>query len=323
MLEPENSGERSTIEISNPSSQQEGPWRNMVSLQRVHNFFRKTPQQMWATARFMTALWLAKLPYAPHIVHLRVAPQEQVNFWWSYFPASFCVERSIFEYWGDDIGDLRFLWKHLQPGMTFLDIGAYHGIYSIIAARKLGSAGRIVAFEPSPRDRSRLQLHLRYNRIKSVTLEPYALAAEEGKARLNIVLNGYTNMSSLRLPSVGHPVKKIEVDTTSLDGYLDRKHIDTVDLMKIDVEGGEAETFRGADRLLSRLRPSIICEVLDRVTRPWGYPACEIISLLRTYDYEWFDILSDGSLTPHLPRMEYPEVRNYLAVPREKRDREL
>jgi FkbM family methyltransferase len=295
----------------------------MVSLRRFQGFLRKTPEQMWATSRFMTVMWLAKLPYAPHTVHLRVTPHEQVNFWWSYFPASFNVERSMFAYWGDDVGDLRFLWKHLQPGMTFLDIGAYHGIYSIIAARKLGGAGRVVAFEPSPRDRHRLQLHLRYNSIKSVTLEHYALAAEEGKARLNIVVNGFTNMNSLRLPSVDHAVKQIDVDTISLDGYLDRKHIDNVDLMKIDVEGGEAETFRGADRLLGRLRPSIICEVLDRVTRPWGYPAYEIISQLRAYDYDWFDILSNGTLTPHLPRMEYPDVKNYLAVPREKRDRSL
>jgi FkbM family methyltransferase len=291
----------------------------MVSLQRVHSFFRKTPQQMWATSRFMTVMWLAKLPYAPHRVHLRIAPHEQVNFWWSYFPASFNVERSMFAYWGDDVGDLRFLWKHLQPGMTFLDVGAYHGIYSIIAARKLGAAGRAVAFEPSPRDRRRLQLHLKYNRINSVTLESYALAAEEGKARLNIVVNGYTNMNSLRSPSVDHAVRQIDVDTISLDGYLNRNHIDRVDLMKIDVEGGEAEAFRGADRLLGRLRPSIICEVLDRVTRPWGYPACEIISRLRAYDYEWFDILPDGSLVPHHRKEEYPEVRNYLAVPREKR----
>jgi hypothetical protein len=91
--------------------------------------------------------------------------------------------------------------------------------------------------------------------------------------------------------------------------------------MKIDTEGGEVDAFRGADRLLSRIRPLIICEVLDLVTRSWGYAAADIMSLLRTYDYEWFDVLSDGSLTPHLSRMEYPEVRNYVAVPREKQDR--
>ncbi len=296
---------------------------SMISLQRVHSFLRKSPEQRRITARFVTTMWLAKLPYAPHRVHLEVAPQEQVEFWWSYFPASFSADRSMFAYWGDDIGELRFLWKSLRPGMTFLDVGAYHGIYAIIAAKRLGHTGRVVAFEPSPRDRRRLLLHLRYNGIKSVAVEPYAVAAEAGKAPLVIVADGYTNMNSLRHPAIDHPVKQVIVETTTLDEYLNRNHIDKVDLVKIDAEGGEVEIFHGAERLLGRLRPLVICEVLDKVTGPWGYPAREIVSLLRTYDYEWFDILPDGGLLPHRLRNEYPEVRNYLAVPREKQDRLL
>jgi len=58
--------------------------------------------------------------------------------------------------------------------------------------------------------------------------------------------------------------------------------------------------------------------VLDKVTRPWGYPAREIVERLRTYDYGWSEILPDGTLLPHHPRDEYPEVRNFLAVPHEK-----
>jgi len=299
-------------------------WRrlmNMISLQQVHRFIRKTPEERRTTARFLATMWLAKLPYAPHRVRLEVAPLEQVHFWWSYFPASFKPDRSAFEYWGDDIGDLRLLWKFLQPGMTFLDIGAYHGVYSVMAAKKLGRGGRVVAFEPSPRERQRMRLHLRYNRIESVTLEPFALAAKEGEASLSVIVDGFTTMNSLRPPPIDHATKQVMVDTTTLDAYLGRKQIDRVDLMKIDTEGGEVDAFRGADRLLSRIRPLIICEVLDLVTRSWGYAAADIMSLLRTYDYEWFDVLSDGSLTPHLSRMEYPEVRNYVAVPREKQDR--
>jgi hypothetical protein len=88
--------------------------------------------------------------------------------------------------------------------------------------------------------------------------------------------------------------------------------------MKIDTEGGEVQAFRGGDRLLSCFRPLIICEVLDLVTRSWGYAASDIMSLLRDYNYEWFDILPDGRLLPHRPRKAYPEGKNYLAVPREK-----
>lgn len=295
----------------------------MISLRSVHSFLRKTPEQRRITARFMTRMWLAKLPYAPHRVHLRLSPHRHLNFWWSYFPANFSADRGMFDYWGDDVGELRFLWKSLRPGMTFLDVGAYHGIYAIIAAKRLGHTGRVVAFEPSPRDRRRLRLHLRCNRIKSVAVEPYALAAEEGKASLAVVVDGYTNMNSLRRPAINHPVKQIVVETIALDEYLSRNHIDKVDLMKIDAEGGEVEIFHGAKRLLSSLRPLVICELLDQVTRPWGYPACEIVSRLRTYDYEWFDIRRDGSLFPHRTRKEYAEVGNYLAVPREKQDRLL
>src|SRR5712692_11246538 len=121
----------------------------MTSLQRVHSFLRKSPQQKWITARFVTTMWLAKLPYAPHRVHLTIAPDERVHFWWSYFPASCRPDRSMFAYWGDDIGELRFVWKWLRPGMTFLDVGAYHGIYTVIAAKKLRNTGRVIAFEPS------------------------------------------------------------------------------------------------------------------------------------------------------------------------------
>lgn len=264
-------------------------------------------------------MWLAKLPYAPHRVQLRIAPKESVKFWWSYFPPSFSPDRSAFEYWGDDIGDLRFLWRHLQPGMTFLDIGAYHGVYSVVAAKKLGRGGRVVAFEPSPRERQRMNLHLRYNGIKSVTLEPYALAAQEGEASLSVVVDGFTTMNSLRPPPMDQATKQVKVETMSLDAYLDREHIDRVDFMKIDTEGGEVDAFRGADRLLRGIRPLIICEVLDLVTRSWGYPAADIIRLIREYDYEWFDILADGTPRPHQPKEEYKIVKNYLAVPTEKR----
>ena len=77
--------------------------------------------------------------------------------------------------------------------------------------------------------------------------------------------------------------------------------------------------FRGADRLLLQLRPLIICEVLDKVTGPWGYPARDIIAKLQRCGYDWYEVLQDGSLRRHRVQSEYPEVRNYLAVPREKR----
>jgi FkbM family methyltransferase len=295
------------------------PVEIMISVERIHSFLQKTPEQKWNTARFFVTMWLSKLPYAPHRVHLQVSSREYLAVWWSYFPASFNPERSLLEYWGNDIGELRFLWTHLQPGMTFLDIGAHHGLYSIVAAKKMGGVGRVVAFEPSARERDRMQHHLRSNKIDCVTVEPYALAAQEGQAPLAVVVDGYSTMNSLRAP-VDHAAKQVIVNTMCLDAYLIQNRIDNVDFLKIDTEGGEVEAFRGAHALLNHIRPLIICEVLDQVTRPWGYAAAEIMSLLRTYDYEWFDIVSNGDLSLHCPKKDYAEGRNYLAVPREKQE---
>jgi FkbM family methyltransferase len=290
----------------------------MTAIRRLQGFLRKPAEEKRTTARFLATMWLSRLPYAPHRVRLELARGEDLHFRWSYFPASFSPERGAFDYWGDDAGDLRFLWRFLQPGMTFLDVGAYHGVFSILAAKKVGPDGKVIAFEPSPRERQRMQTHLRQNRIRSVAIEPYALTAGEGVAALNVVVDGFTTMNSLRPPQIDHPTEQVKVDTTSLDAYLDRKKIDRVDLMKIDTEGGEVDAFRGSHRLLSQLRPLIICEVLDLVTRAWGYPASDIMKVVRTYDYEWFDILPDGSIQPHEPREEYMGAKNYLAAPREK-----
>ena len=52
----------------------------MISLEQVQNFLRKSPEQKRTTARFVATMWLAKLPYAPHQVRLRVTPQDQLHF---------------------------------------------------------------------------------------------------------------------------------------------------------------------------------------------------------------------------------------------------
>jgi hypothetical protein len=51
----------------------------------------------------------------------------------------------------------------------------------------------------------------------------------------------------------------------------------------------------------------------------WGYDARQIISTLQNLDYDWFEFTADGSTMPHEIQIEYPHVKNYLAVPREKR----
>lgn len=220
-------------------------------------------------------------------------------------------------YWSSDRSELQFLWNFLRPGMTFFDVGAYHGIYSVIAATKLRGHGQIIAFEPSARERRRLALHLQMNSAQ-VSVEPYAVTSEAGSFPFFTVASGFTSMNSLVFPPVQNPVRETRVEGISLDQYLATREIANIHLMKVDIEGAELVAFRGARGVLDSVRPLIICEVLDWVARPWGYQAREIVKSLGSLGYQWFDFCEAGTIAVHTEKDEYPEIRNYLAVPREK-----
>lgn len=116
---------------------------------RIIRLARNPAGEKRATVRFLARKWPAKLPQAPIRVKLTVAPGEDFWFWWFYVPMEHHSDRALSEYWGNDRGELRFLWQFLKPGMVFFDIGAYHGIFSLLAAKRLGSQGQVAAFEPS------------------------------------------------------------------------------------------------------------------------------------------------------------------------------
>jgi FkbM family methyltransferase len=286
----------------------------------MQNFLQKSWPQRVETMQFYLRQGLSKVPYLPVPVRLQVSPSQEIGFWWSQIVPYFDSNRGFFDYWGEDVGDLRFLWKVLDPGMVFMDLGAYQGIYSVVAGKKLQGTRNIFAFEPSPREFRRLRLHLRWNRLSTTRAEMLALGAGKSKTTFFQVKSGDTTRNGLRAPDSSDTVTEIPVTIISLDEYVREQNIQRVDVIKLDVEGGEIDVLRGAAKVFGEMRPLLICEVLDATTHAWGYDASEIIRAVRNYDYDWFDFNSDGSLEPHAERQSYPRVNNYLAVPREKRE---
>jgi len=290
---------------------------------RIQRFLRRPWKDKVSTAQFFLRRALAGVPYLPVTIRLRLASNEEIRFRWSYVTPFHDPERRFFDYWGQDAPELRMLWKILKPGMVFLDIGAYHGIYSLVAAKRLGEDGQIVAFEPSPEARQRLLTNLRCNGIHSVKVESEAISSGTSTATFFEVVSGDTTRNGLRPPSSEDVVSPVPVRTRSLDEYISETGLQGIDLVKLDVEGGELEVLAGATRVLKEFRPVFICEVLDAATKAWGYQAKDTVAKLQSFGYEWFEFQPDGLLTPHSIKETYPEVRNYLAVPGEKRSNVL
>jgi FkbM family methyltransferase len=145
--------------------------------------------------------------------------------------------------------------KSIRKDGIVLDIGANVGYYTLMAARGVGAGGRVIAFEPSPRNFSFLRKHLEINNIRNAECQQLALSNEVGTARFAADIDPVAQ----RMTSSGN----ISVKTTTIDEFLAGANI-KVDLIKIDVEGAELKVLQGARNTLQKMRPKVFIETHDR-----------------------------------------------------------
>jgi SAM-dependent methyltransferase len=133
-------------------------------------------------------------------------------------------------------------------------------------------------------------------------------------------MKGYGNARLFRLRVSTRRAGKSTTDSSpmTLDSYLRQHSIGTIDLIKIDVEDGEMDVFKGGENLLRQeLRPVILCELQDVRTEAWGHRAKDTAAFIESFGFRWFRPLSDGSLTSSLADKDGNE-RNFVAIPPER-----
>ena len=155
--------------------------------------------------------------------------------------------------------ELRELDQLLKPGDVFIDVGANVGLFTLKAARLVGSGGRVLALEPSSTAYAELLDNLALNTFDWVTPVMAAASNEDGSAQLNHVdLGGDPQAFSLvnaANANGGEIVAIMRLDTFAVEQALVR-----IDLIKIDVEGAEPMVIEGALGCLAAFRPAVIFE---------------------------------------------------------------
>jgi FkbM family methyltransferase len=202
--------------------------------------------------------------------------------------------------------------------MTVLDIGAHHGLYSLLSSRSVGRKGQVIAFEASPRECRRLGKHVRLNGCANVRIEPCAVGNKPGAADFYVVDGACDWGNSLRAPAVSESTYKVRVEVRTVDDVLQSLGISRVDFIKLDVEGAELSVLHGASRLLSgAARPAILAEVQDLRTKPWGYQARDIVQFLASLGYRWYALAKDSSLQAISSELDTYDA-NLVAFPCER-----
>jgi len=190
----------------------------------------------------------------------------------------------------------RVIAELLNPGDTFIDVGANSGFFTLLASRCVGANGRVLAFEPVPSMRSRLQANLSLNGATNIDIHDIALSNSAGEHLFHEGPPGHKGLSSLR--ALDNEATTFSVKTMPLDDLLADEF--AVNLIKIDVEGAEQLVVDGMRRLLMRQKPLIVIEVTDNYLDAFGHNAVALCRSLCDMGYRMHRI-EDEVLIPMEP----------------------
>jgi len=214
---------------------------------------------------------------------IELAPLEQV------------IDLSLFLYGIYEIASTRFVQSVLKPGMTVIDVGANSGYYTLVAARLVGPRGSVHSLEPISGPFQRLKRNLSLNDFGNVTIMQSAVGSSPGRTFVyHSLVENNDGLGSL-LPGPQRSRLGEEVTVTCLDNLVDDIRDRQVDLIKVDVEGTEADVFEGAAKVLSSpAAPALIFE---------SFQVAPIVWSLTRFGYEVRHVhysLKDGLEFPQL-----------------------
>jgi FkbM family methyltransferase len=177
------------------------------------------------------------------------------------------------------------LQREVKPGATFFDIGANVGFVTILAARLVGPAGRVVAFEPVPENVAAIRENVALNGIDWVEVRQTAVGRSSGSASFIVSdVSAFSRLASVSVPTGAR--ESIEVAVSAIDELMSAGELPVPDVVKIDIEGAELEAIAGMRGTLAEHRPVILCEVHDC--------NAEYVELMNGLGYETVNLDEDG-----------------------------
>jgi FkbM family methyltransferase len=175
--------------------------------------------------------------------------------------------------------ELRALQSLLSPGDHFVDCGANVGLWSLVAAGRVGSRGLVTAFEPNPSAYRRLAKNISASGAigRRITAINVAVAATAGVALFET--GSHHNLGRI----VSEPTAGcISVPAVALDEQFADAPIRA---LKLDIEGGEAAALRGAVRILAAQQPWVWAEFNVTISGAARIGDWDVYALLREFDY--------------------------------------
>lgn len=201
---------------------------------RVLAVTRRLPDRTWSRAvssvcrRLLGDVGDGPIDTEVYSFRMRLHPEDNL-----------CEKRVLFAPQSFDPAERKFLAETLDCGSTFIDVGANAGVYSLFVAQTCSDRARVVAVEPDPRVRSRLEFNIRASDIGCIEVDGTAVSDRCGTIELflNPVNRGCNSI-------VRQSGESIVVQAVTLRRLLDAREIERPDCIKLDIEDAEEIVLR-------------------------------------------------------------------------------
>jgi len=197
----------------------------------------------------------------------------------------------------------------LRPRQVVCDIGSYIGYYALLAAQHVGSSGKVFAFEPDPHNFAYLSLNVKTNHFENIVVTLQKAVSDKSGCFDFYIYEGDRSQSSL-FEVQERTVRKIQVETIALDDFLAEPM--AVDVVKIDIEGGEIRALRGMKRLLNRSpRLTMFVECNPKALQRAGSSAKELLQILEDNGFRVL-VIDEAAKSLQMPDIGTIEKMKYV-----------
>lgn len=160
-------------------------------------------------------------------------------------------------YSGNEHANQEAYARLVRPGDTVIDGGANWGVHTLYLARLTGITGRVHAFEPHPLVIEELRCNVSLNSLSQVTVHQCGLL--DADSELPFVFGAATKSS--HIAAANETGQTVVVPCRTLDSMVVGMGLESLRLIKLDVEGAESRALRGAKDTIARFRPHLIIEL--------------------------------------------------------------
>ena len=188
----------------------------------------------------------------------------------------------------------------LRPGDTFIDVGANEGYFTVLAGKRVGEEGKVLAMEPQSRLQSVLKRNLEANSIENTEIHQVACSNSNTETELFLTNTLNTGATSIfRRRKFGQTTE--EVHCRRLDEFCRDRVTGQIRFLKMDCEGAEVDAIPGMTGLLRDKRLDFM--VVEFHPNFIGWKKCQSLILgIIEKGYELTQLHS-GQWVFHLPKL--------------------